>query len=528
MTVARLVSDSPDSQLARALRDAAWSDAGIEIDDDRADVTLAVALNGIDDATWSEWTARGPVVLIGPTAHALGSRLPQAPLGQPGPVHQVRVRPQGALAAPDLIVTDQVHPWPVVDVVGAVHATANVAYRDHAVAVAFPEQGVGVLTMGSAPATWQDRGFLRFVHRFVHRVIAGGSPEGAPEPIRVGLLGYGAIGHEHAKAIRAVQGLDLVAVVDPNPQRVHAAREFTPGLAAFDDGDAMLASPDVDAIVVSTPPDSHAAWSIAALQAGKHVILEKPMALTTAECDSAMALASRVNRSLVVYQNRRYDPDFRAIRAAVDDDRLGEVFHLEAFVGGYHHPCNYWHSDAEVSGGALFDWGSHIVDQILDLMPGSVAAVSALNHKRVWLDVTNADHARMTLHFEDGREATFITSDLAAVRKPRWYLLGTQGGIIGDWRVERVVGRSAIGTLDEDVLAPADSPPVLSLHGADGSITALPGRPAAPNTFHSEWQQWITEGIPMTVSAAQSRRVIAMLEAAERSAAQGGAPVAPA
>jgi hypothetical protein len=69
---------------------------------------------------------------------------------------------------------------------------------------------------------------------------------------------------------------------------------------------------------------------------------------------------------------------------------------------------------------------------------------------------------------------------------------------------------------------------VLSLHGADGSITALPGRPAAPNTFHTEWQQWITEGIPMTVSAAQSRRVIAMLEAAELSAAQGGAPVAPA
>lgn len=416
--------------------------------------------------------------------------------------------------------------------VGAVHATANLAYRDHAVAVTFPERGVGVLTIGSAPATWQDRDFLRFVHRFMHRfvhqVIAASPPEGTPVPIRVGLLGYGAIGHEHAKAIRTVEGLDLVAVVDPNPQRVHAAREFTAGLAAFDDGNAMLASPDVDAIVVSTPPDSHAAWSIAALQAGKHVILEKPMALTTAECDSAMALAARVGRSLVVYQNRRYDPDFRAIRAAVDADRLGEVFHLEAFVGGYHHPCNYWHSDAAVSGGALFDWGSHIVDQILDLMPGPVAAVTAVNHKRVWLDVTNADHPRMTLHFEDGREATFITSDLAAVRKPRWYLLGTRGGIIGDWRVERVIGRSAIGTLDEDVLAPADSPPVLSLHGADGSITALPERPAAPNTFHTEWQQWITEGIPMTVSAAQSRRVIAMLEAAELSAAQGGAPVAPA
>ena len=82
--------------------------------------------------------------------------------------------------------------------------------------------------------------------------------------------------------------------------------------------------------------------------------------------------------------------------------RLGEVFHVETFVGGYDHPCNFWHSDAEISGGAIYDWGSHYLDWVLDLLPQEVEWVSATTHKRVWHDVTNADHSRVLLHFTDG------------------------------------------------------------------------------------------------------------------------------
>ncbi|MGA0067605.1 MAG: Gfo/Idh/MocA family protein, partial [Candidatus Nanopelagicales bacterium] len=178
-------------------------------------------------------------------------------------------------------------------------------------------------------------------------------------------------------------------------------------------------------------------------------------------------------------------------------------------------------------GGALFDWGSHIVDQILDLMPGDVDAVSAVNHKRVWHDVTNADHARMTLHFTDGREASFVYSDLAAALKPRWYVLGTHGAITGEWRQESVVTRSPIGTLTEDVLAPADSPPRVLVHSPSGDVTAMAPPAHEPHPFHSDLALGLRYGLLPRVRGVQSRRVVAMLQAAEESAALGGQPVKP-
>jgi predicted dehydrogenase len=284
-------------------------------------------------------------------------------------------------------------------------------------------------------------------------------------------------------------------------------------------------SPDVDVVVISTPPVTHADWALELLEAGKHVVLEKPMALTSASCDQVIEVAQGNGLLAVVYQNRRFDPDFRALQKLIRAGELGDVFHLEAFVGRFSHPCNYWHSDAEVSGGALFDWGSHIIDQIVQLMPGEIQSVTARNQKLLWHDVTNADHARMTLHYSDGREASFIYSDISAALKPRWYLAGTKGGVIGSWRHERVVHRSAIGTLSEDVLDPADSPPELTLYAADGRISQIPGDYAPQAAFHSELADYLSLGLPMTVNAQQSRRVVALLEAAELSALEDGSPI---
>ena len=206
---------------------------------------------------------------------------------------------------------------------------------------------------------------------------------------------------------------------------------------------------------------------------------------------------------------------------------LGDVFHVETFVGGFGHPCNLWHSDDEVSGGAFYDWGSHVLDQILDLIPTKVAHVTAAEHKRLWHDITNADHSRVTLLFEDGTEAEFIHSDMAAALKPRWYVLGTQGAIVGNWREERVVSRNDIGTLSEDVLAPADSPPTLELHDAHGSVTRLATPAADRYPFHRELAEHLHLGLPMSVTGSQSRRVLSVMEAARLSASEGSRPVVP-
>jgi scyllo-inositol 2-dehydrogenase (NADP+) len=173
--------------------------------------------------------------------------------------------------------------------------------------------------------------------------------------IRVGLLAYGAIGHEHNLAVQNTVGLELLAVCDTNPERVEAAMELAPQATAFSDATEMLDSGLLDLVVISTPPNSHYEWAKESLVRGIHVVLEKPMALTADQCDELIALASTKSLMLVVYQNRRFDDDFVTMRQIICSGEIGEVYHYDSFVGGYSRPCDYWHSNAEVSGGAIFD-----------------------------------------------------------------------------------------------------------------------------------------------------------------------------
>lgn len=330
---------------------------------------------------------------------------------------------------------------------------------------------------------------------------------------KVGLLAYGAIGDEHHRAIRSAPGLTLTAVCDTNPDRISAALAISPGLQTFTDADLMLEQSGIDLVIISTPPNSHFHWAHRALTRGLNVILEKPMALTTDQCDELIALAKEKGLLLVVYQNRRYDQDFITLKSLIDRGDIGEVFSYESFVGGFSEPCALWHSMADVSGGAIFDWGSHFIDQIMAVIPAKVQSVSGLNQKRVWTHATNADHAQVTINFEGSVQASFINSDLAAARKPKFYVLGTRGAIVGDWDTS---GTGAV----------ADLPAIITIH-KNGTATHVPlmDRPAL--SFHASVGAYLQSGAAMPVTAEQSRDVVAIMQVAEESALTAGALIRP-
>ena len=484
----------------------------------------------VEDALLATAAAGTPVLLVGPTMSTALSDAAGLVPSRVLPVHAVRVRPgrdagevARRLGGDELVLTDC---WPLQDKVAddvQQLLTANTGFTDHPVATWRPSTCVATVTIGSLPATLDDPAYARLLHR-VLRHVTGRRDEPA---VRVGMLGYGAIGHEHALAIGLTEGLELAAVCDPNPLRVEAAREHAPDVRGFADGADLLADPGVDLVIVSTPPNTHADWVLRALEAGKHVVVEKPFCLTVAEADRQLAAAAEAGLTLAVYQNRRWDADYLVVKKAVRAGDLGEVFHLETFVGGYDHPCNFWHSDEAISGGAIYDWGSHYLDWVLDLLPQEVEWVSATAHKRVWHDVTNADHTRVLLHFTDGVEAEFTHSDLAAARKPKFYALGTSGALIGSWQQERIVGRSPIGLVEEDRFAVSDAPASLELFGTDGSVTRLAVPPPPPQPFHRELADALLSGAPMSVTPEGSRRNIAVMQAATLSAADGGRPVVP-
>jgi hypothetical protein len=150
----------------------------------------------------------------------------------------------------------------------------------------------------------------------------------------------------------------------------------------------------------------------------------------------------------------------------------------------------------------------------LALVPAKIDFVSGVNQKRVWDHITNADHAQVSINFKGGVQATFINSDLAAARKPKYYLLGTKGALVGNW------DESGAGAV-------ADRSAIITLHLSDGSSKVLPPVDAQPFAFHRSVANYLNNQVPMDVQAGQSRDVVAILQAAELSALSNGLPVTP-
>ena len=368
------------------------------------------------------------------------------------------------------------------------------------------------------------------LQRILHRLAAllAGRPIDPPA-LGVGLLGYApSVGRIHGLGITETPGLRLAAVCDLNPERVAAARQDFPDIAVRADAEALGSDAAVDLVIVATPPNTHAALCLDLMAAGKHVVCEKPLALNRRETDALQSAAEKQQVHLSCHQNRRWDPDYLAIRESLARGLIGDLFYMETFVGGYHHPCGYWHSHAAVSGGTTYDWGAHYLDWIVSLISAPVEAVIGTRHKRVWRDVTNADQERIQIRFAGGVEAEFMHSDIAAARKPQWYLLGTRGAITGRWR------DVATHTVDpdhyyrrHDIPATEMTPAItITQRRAEGEIVRItpPVAERTPYAFHRNLADHLLLGEPIGAPLADSVKVVAILEAAARSMSRGGTP----
>ncbi len=362
--------------------------------------------------------------------------------------------------------------------------------------------------LGHDLSTYEAEGFQKLVQRTL--LFAAG--RNAAPSIGVGLTGYGAIARAHAASIAATPGLSLAGVCDISDERRKlAGSEWSVRTHAR--AEEMLEDPDVGLVVVGTPPSVHFDSVMAALRAGKHVVCEKPFAIRVEEVDRMIDAASAGNRVLTVYQSRRWDPDYLALRDVVRSGQIGDAFYMESFIGGYDHPCDFWHSDEAISGGMIYDWGSHYFDWILQLMPDTVRSISAHAHKLVWHDVTNSDQVRVDLTFAGGAQATFLQSDIASVRKPKWYVLGTRGAVVGDWQAEAV---------------PADFPARVKVFrpGDGGSHEELLQlSPRDDNGFYSNLADHLGWDEPLAVTPHEARRTVAVMETATQSIKRGGTQI---
>ncbi|MES2391099.1 MAG: Gfo/Idh/MocA family oxidoreductase, partial [Acidobacteriota bacterium] len=198
-------------------------------------------------------------------------------------------------------------------------------------------------------------------------------------PIRTAVLGYGLAGRVfHCPFVSAVPGLELSAIVTSNPDRVAQASARYPQARIVATPEEALADPNIDLIVVGTPNDTHAALATQALQAGKHVVVDKPFAATSQQARAVITLAAEKGRLVAPYHNRRYDNDFLTVRKLLAEKTLGRVATINSRMDRFRplQRPNSWKESGGLINGLLFDLGPHLCDMALALF-GNPSRITA-------------------------------------------------------------------------------------------------------------------------------------------------------
>ena len=245
-------------------------------------------------------------------------------------------------------------------------------------------------------------------------------------PLQVALVGYGFVGKVfHAPLITAVDGLELHTVVSSNAEAVHA--DF-PDMRVAPSLDVALADAAIDLVVIATPNALHAPQAHAALDAGKHVVVDKPFTVTVAEADDVIAHAERAGTLLSVFHNRRYDGDFRALRQLLADGALGTVTQYESHFDRFRLEVrDRWRERAGPGAGLWYDLGPHLVDQALQLFGAPLGITADIAVQRD--GGATADYFHAVLRYPRLR-AILHASTMMAAHDLRYSVHGTHGSFV--------------------------------------------------------------------------------------------------
>ncbi len=248
------------------------------------------------------------------------------------------------------------------------------------------------------------------------------------------VIGFGPafnMGPCHIDSILENDGFELAAVCDVSQDRQDAAKEMYPQIETFSDTGKMLEAVKPDLTVIITPHNTHATLALKCLKAGSSVVVEKPMCITTQEVKDMLQAAQDKHVMLSTFHNRRWDADFVVLRELIESGAIGRVFRLEAGFNGYGKQGSWWRSKKEISGGAIYDWGAHFTDWILNLVEGKMDTVTGYQVKNPeWKDYTNEDHSEYTIRFANGVLASLTISGLSMIQKPKWIVRGDKGSIV--------------------------------------------------------------------------------------------------
>ncbi|WP_312383221.1 oxidoreductase [Atlantibacter subterraneus] len=244
--------------------------------------------------------------------------------------------------------------------------------------------------------------------------------------VRVGLIGYGYASKTlHAPLIVGTPGMTLAAVSSSDATKVHAD---WPGVSVVSDPKQLFNDPDIDLIVIPTPNDTHFPLARAAMEAGKHVVVDKPFTVTLSQARELEALAKSRGLVLSVFHNRRWDSDFLTLKGLIAEGKLGEVSYFESHFDRYRPQVrNRWREQAGPGSGIWYDLAPHLIDQALVLFGVPVSITVDMAQLRPDAQTTDYFHAVLTY---PQRRVVLHSTMLAAAESARYIVHGTRGSYV--------------------------------------------------------------------------------------------------
>ena len=331
--------------------------------------------------------------------------------------------------------------------------------------------------------------------------------------IRLAVVGTGYWGVNHVRAFGRVPGAELVAVCDPHPAALERAHSLAPHARQLHSLDEVLAADDIDAVVLATPAVNHAAQAQLALAAGKHVFVEKPLALSTADAEAVAVAARASQKTFMVGHLMLYHPGYERLKRLVSDGELGKIYYVYALRVN----LGRLRSDEN----ALWSFAPHDLSMILDLLPAAPVSVAARG--QAYLQEGIEDVVFVNLAFADRTMAQIQLSWLDPRKERRLTVVGSKKMV----ELDDAHPTEKLRIYDKGY----ERPPAFTQYGeyltvrqGDVHIPRIDGRePLDLECRH--FINCIEKRLPPRTGIAHAIEVVRVLDAAQRSLTAGGQPV---
>lgn len=344
--------------------------------------------------------------------------------------------------------------------------------------------------------------------------------------IKFGIIGYGYMGHVHVEKLLKLKEVDIIAVCDNDPDKLLDTPE---GIKRYLSMESLLKDTEINTVIIAVPNHIHLEAVTKAAYAGKHIICEKPVAMTVDELDQMIKVVQKCGVKFTVHHQRRWDWDFRTAKEVYDKQLTGDVYTIQSKLYGFNGNMHDWHIYKQFGGGMLYDWGVHLIDQMLFMVNSKI--------KSVYADLRNVineevdDYFKIILKFENGitgeiELGTYFLSDKENWFERHWFMGGNKGSMYSDgFNPEgKIIRTTKLLTSVPGKNTMTASGPTRSFGPPTSGLILTEDLPKVETDqimFFDNFIKAMNDEEEFVVKIPEVRRVLALMEAIRESAAKG-------